>query len=107
MKSRLDLWEIKPGLLFAPPNHPTLARKDLMQRSRVSIQSIDAHDDVSEGKRKRRRVRRDGLEGLSQFSSVVTISWTRKGAHPLMRVQGRSLRPKSAMKVGAKGQRRS
>lgn len=79
--------QIKPGILLAPPNHPTLVREDLIHRGLVSIQSVDAHDDLGEGKRKRRRVSRDGLESLSQFFSVIAVSWTRKGAKPLMRVR--------------------
>jgi hypothetical protein len=87
LESGLDLWEMKPGILFAPPHHSTLAREDLIQRGLVSIQSIDAHDDLGEGKRKRRRVSCDGLEGLSQFFSVISVSWTRKGPNPLMGVR--------------------
>lgn len=84
LESGLDFGEIKPALLLAPSNHSTLGREDLLHRSRVSIQSIDAHDDLAEGKRKRRRIRRDGLQGVSQFFSVIAVSRTCKGANPLM-----------------------
>ncbi len=87
LEACLDLWQIKPAILFAPPNGPTLAREDLFQRGFVSIQSIDTDDDLREGKRKRRRVGGDGLEGLSQFFSVVAVAWARKSADPLMRVR--------------------
>jgi hypothetical protein len=86
VESGLDFGEIKPAILLAPPNHSTLAREDIIGRGLVSIQSINTHDDLGEGKRKRRRIRRDGLEGLSQFFSVIAVSWTRKGAKPLMGV---------------------
>src|SRR6266568_1171526 len=95
LEACLDLWQIKPAILFAPPNGPTLAREDLFHRGFVSIQSIDTDDDLREGKRKRRRVGRDGLEGLSQFFSVVAVSWARKGANPLMRVRLQNRRPGS------------
>jgi hypothetical protein len=67
LESGLDLGEIKPAILLAPSNHPTLVREDLIDRGLVPIQSVDAHDDLAEGKRTRRRIRRDGLERLSQF----------------------------------------
>ncbi len=76
--------QIKPAILLAPSNHPTLAREELLQRGRVSIQAVDAHDDVGQGKRKRCRIRGDSLQGVSQFFTVITVSRTRKGAHPLM-----------------------
>src|SRR5260370_32758864 len=84
LQSCLDLWQIEPAILFAPPNHSTLAREDLLHRGCVSIQAIDAHDDVRKGKRKRRRIRRDSLQGVSHFFAVIAMDWTRKGAHLLM-----------------------
>src|SRR5260370_28540678 len=87
LESGLDFGQIKPAILLAPSNHPALAREDLIDRGLVSIQPINPYDDLAEGKRKRRRIRRDGLESLSQFFSVIAVSWTRKSAKPLMRVR--------------------
>jgi hypothetical protein len=59
--------EIKLGILLTPSNHPQLPGENLIDRSRVSVQPINPHDNLGEGKRKRGRVHRDGLERLSQF----------------------------------------
>src|SRR6266699_2746488 len=84
LQSGLDCGEIKPAILLAASNHPTLAREEPLERGRVSIQAVEAHDDVGQRKRKCRRICRDSLQGLSQFFTVIAVSWTSKGAHPLM-----------------------
>src|SRR5229473_6979668 len=84
LQSGLDFGEIKPTILLAASNHPTLAREEPFERGRVPIQAVEAHDDVGQRKRKCRRIRCDSLQGVSQFFTVIAVSWTSKGAHPLM-----------------------
>ncbi len=48
----LDLWQIQPAILFATPNHPTLARENLFQGGLVAIQAIEAHDEPPRGEAK-------------------------------------------------------
>ncbi len=85
-KNRLDHCQIQESIVTTAPDNVQIGVQNLRQHSSVAVQAIQTDQDPGEEKLLRRRIPANHLKSAFEFSPVVTIARSPKGAQELMRM---------------------
>jgi len=79
-KRLLDHLQIQETVVTTSGNHPKASRENIDERSRVAIEPIQTKQHLRQGKRELGCIAGDHLDGPQEFSSVIPIARSPKGA---------------------------